>query len=312
MLQEAGAQDFILPMGYNEPWTGKMLFNSEGGYNTGANHDWEQLYEAQKGDIYTITMPTACREADYGQVQFKSPVTLQAGHSYRFSVSLQADKAVSGISVALCENEDDDICIYQIETNLSAGTKKFISKSNLTGTDIGDAKIAFRFPTAEDDVSIAISGLSIYDTTEGRELWTGCSFYNWCFYADEWGNRIPDPQIEGRTETLSWTRPLYDDTDWSEAPIPIGRPDGSFIQAGSDAPSPSRKYTPSRATCSTSSTMTTTASGSTAHSSTRQTTGPSAPKPSSWRFLPNCCKEAATSLQPTYSRTGAASSTTAD
>ncbi len=230
MLQEAGAQDFILPMGYNEPWTGKMLFNSEGGYNTGANHDWEQLYEAQKGDIYTITMPTACREADYGQVQFKSPVTLQAGHSYRFSVSLQADKAVSDISVALCENEDDGICIYQIETNLSAGTKKFISKSNLTGTDIGDAKIAFRFPTTEDDVSIAISGLSIYDTTEGRELWTGCSFYNWCFYADEWGNRIPDPQIEGRTETLSWTRPLYDDTDWSEAPMPIGSPDVSFIQ----------------------------------------------------------------------------------
>ena len=40
MLQEADAQDFILPMGSNEPWTGKMLFNSEGGYNTGANHDW--------------------------------------------------------------------------------------------------------------------------------------------------------------------------------------------------------------------------------------------------------------------------------
>ena len=28
----AWAQDFILPMGYQEPWVGKLLFNSEGGY----------------------------------------------------------------------------------------------------------------------------------------------------------------------------------------------------------------------------------------------------------------------------------------
>ena len=37
-------------MGYVTPWTGKVLFNSWGGYDTGGLHDWEKLYEAQADD----------------------------------------------------------------------------------------------------------------------------------------------------------------------------------------------------------------------------------------------------------------------
>lgn len=36
------AQTLIVPMGYNEPWTGKLLYNSEGGYNTYGKHAWEK------------------------------------------------------------------------------------------------------------------------------------------------------------------------------------------------------------------------------------------------------------------------------
>ena len=50
----ATAQEFIVPFGYEEPWVGKLLFNSEGGYNfdyaspsNNPLHAWEQLYEAQ-------------------------------------------------------------------------------------------------------------------------------------------------------------------------------------------------------------------------------------------------------------------------
>ena len=90
-LPLVSAQDFILPMGYSEPWVGKLLFNSEGGYGTGGTHAWEQLYEVQEGEVYTITMPTACYEAAYGRVQFKTPITLHSDHTYRFSMSLQAN-----------------------------------------------------------------------------------------------------------------------------------------------------------------------------------------------------------------------------
>ena len=220
--QPLAAQDFILPMGYDQPWTGKLLFNSEGGYNTGGTHAWEQLYEAQPGDVYTITMPTACYQPEYGRVQFKTPITLLADHTYRLLVSLTSDKDISGVNIALCENEDDDICLANATGSITANKKITFTRSKLTGTDIEDAKIALEFPTTEDNTVITISGISIYDTTESRELWTGTSFYNWCFYADESGGRIEDMQIDGRTETLSWTLPDFDDSLWAEALMPIG------------------------------------------------------------------------------------------
>ncbi|MCH5169368.1 MAG: lamin tail domain-containing protein [Prevotellaceae bacterium] len=216
------AQSFILPMGYQEPWTSKLLFNHEGGFNTGGTHAWEQLYEAQAGDVYTITMPTACCHAEYGRVQFKTPVTLHADHTYRFFISLTADKDISGVNIALCENEDESICLTTTTGNLQANKKITLSRTKLTGTHIEDAKIALDFPTTEDNTVITISNISIYDTTEERELWTGTSFYNWCYYANESGQRIRDMQIEGRTETLSWTLPDFDDSQWSEAVMPIG------------------------------------------------------------------------------------------
>ena len=223
------AQEYILPMGYIEPWTGKLLFNSEGGYNydfarpsNNPLHAWEQLYEVQEGDVYTITMPTACYDAEYGRLQFKTPITLHADHTYRFTLKLQADKTISDITVALSENEDDSIYLFDATLNLTADQEKTFSRSKLEGTDIEDVKIALGFPTTEDNTSITISKISIYDVTEKRELWTGTSFYNWCYYADEWGTRIKDMEIEGRTETLSWTQAEFDDSEWSEAVMPIG------------------------------------------------------------------------------------------
>ncbi|MCR5851262.1 MAG: lamin tail domain-containing protein [Bacteroidaceae bacterium] len=229
-LPLVSAQDFILPMGYSEPWVGKLLFNSEGGYGTGGTHAWEQLYEVQEGEVYTITMPTACYEAAYGRVQFKTPITLHSDHTYRFSMSLQANKNVTGVNIALSENEDDGIYLTAFSTNLTADGRKSISRANLTGVDIEDAKIAFEFPTTEEGTTITLSNISIFDTTEGRELWTGTSFYNWCYYANEEGRRITDMEIGGRTETLSWTQADFDDSEWAEAIMPIGSWDVSGVQ----------------------------------------------------------------------------------
>ena len=228
-LSIAYAQEFILPMGYEEPWVGRLLFNSEGGYNfdfaipsNNPIHGWEKLYEAQKGDVYTITMPTPCYEASNGRVQFKTPITLNAEHSYRFSLSLQANKDLEGINITLCENEDDENIFTSATVNLTEDKKTSYTRSNLKGAFIEDAKIAFEIPTTEDSTIISISNISIYDQTDKRELWTGTSFYNWCYYVNEAGERIKDMAIEGRTETFSWTEADFDDSEWAEAMMPIG------------------------------------------------------------------------------------------
>ena len=234
----ASAQEFILPMGYQEPWTGKLLFNSEGGYNfdwaipsNNPIHGWEQLYEASKSDTYTISMPTACYDGYFGRVQFKTPITIQADHTYRFTISLQSNNAISDVCIALSENENDDINLFYATTNLSAGVKKTFTRNNLSGTDLEDTKIALEFPTTEDNTTITLTGITIYDLTEERELWDGTSFYNWCYYANEDGQRIQDMQISGRNETLSWTEADFDDSQWSETLMPIGSSDVNFIQS---------------------------------------------------------------------------------
>ena len=225
------AQTFIVPMGYNEPWTGKLLYNSEGGYNTYGKHAWEQLYEAQSDDVYTITMPTVCRYQDYGRVQFKTPITLQADHTYHFRLKLKANNAISNVGISLCANEDDGYSMVNGTTNLTAGKEVTFSRVNVTGADIEDAKIALGFPTTTANTVITLSSISIYDKTEQRELWAGTSFYNWCYYADEYGSRIVDMQIDGRNETLSWTQADFDDSQWAQTLMPIGSTDVSFIQS---------------------------------------------------------------------------------
>ena len=71
-----------LPLGYEETWTARLLFNSEGGYagnytNVESDiHGWSKLYEAQENDVYTISMPTRVSTPRNGRVQFKTPITL--------------------------------------------------------------------------------------------------------------------------------------------------------------------------------------------------------------------------------------------
>ena len=218
-----------LPMGYNETWTARVLFNSEGGYTGNYSneesdiHGWEKLYEAQNGDVYTITMPTKALYNDYAKVQFKTPITLDATHKYRLKMSITANQGISGTSLSISENEDDASVLKSTEINLLANSTYYFSASNLTGTSINDAKLEFCFPTTEDNAVIKIENISLYDQTSKLELWKGTSFYNWCYYANpETGSRIKDMAIEGRKETLSWTKADFDDSQWQEAEMPIG------------------------------------------------------------------------------------------
>ena len=212
----------LLDMGYITPWVGKTLFNSEGGYNTGYKHAWEQLYEAANSNVYTISMPTACYDGSYGRVQFKTPITFAADHNYRISIAFQSNNDIAEVHVSLCENEDDSRSILDDYISLTADKKTTFMRSNLTGTDIADAKIALEFPTSEDNTTITLSNISIYDMTEKKDLWSGTSYYNWCYYANPWGERITDMQISGRNETLSWTEADYNDSAWTETLMPIG------------------------------------------------------------------------------------------
>lgn len=218
-----------LPMGYNKTWTARLLFNSEGGY-AGNNstiesdiHGWSKLYEAQPGDIYLISMPTPVSDAYNGRVQFKTPITIQEDHTYRFKATLSVDKGTADIILSLSENEDDDNDFFFNVYALEANKEQQIEESGIQGADIQDMKLALSISTVEDNTNIRLSGLSLYDETSQQELWIGTSYYNYCYYKDEQTHqRIKDMKIEGRVETMSWTDADFDDSMWAEAEMPIG------------------------------------------------------------------------------------------
>ena len=218
-----------LPMGYDMTWTARLLFNSEGGYagnNTNIEsdiHGWSKLYEAQQNDVYQISMPTSVTNPNNGRVQFKTPITIQEDHTYQFRATLSIDKATAGITLMLSENEDDNNFFFSDTYTLEAGRERKIVEKEIPGSDINDMKLALYISTWEDNTKIRLSGISLYDETDQKEIWVGTSYYNYCYYRDEetW-RRIKDMKIEGRVETLTWTDADFDDSMWTEAPMPIG------------------------------------------------------------------------------------------
>lgn len=218
-----------LAMGYDIPWTARLLFNPQGGYafnntnNENPIHGWEKLYEAQAGDIYTITMPTYALDAANARVQFKTPITINASHKYKFSITFTANQNISSSILSLSENEDDAKVLKSESINLLTNTPFNYSVSNLTGVYINDMKLELDFPTMDDNANIKIENISLYDQTDLKEVWVGTSFYNWCYYADpNTSSRIKDMTIDGRKETLSWSNINFDDSQWQEALMPIG------------------------------------------------------------------------------------------
>lgn len=221
-----------LPMGFVESWNARILFNPEGGYNGQQNnveseiHGWEKLYEAKSEDKYTISLPIAAMSAENARVQFHTPITLKASGKYQVRVVLKSDHDLSSIRMILGESNQENKELLNVATNLTAGEEKTIIKSYLTGTDIEDLRMEFRIPTKEDNTNIEISQVRILDQSDKKDLWNGTSYFNWCYYVDpSTGKRIKDMPIEGRQETLSWTKPDHDDSMWTEVAMPIGNSD---------------------------------------------------------------------------------------
>lgn len=223
-----------LPMGYEQPWTAKVLFNSWGGYNTGGLHDWEKLYQAQADDKYTIHL-LGRNDAEWTQqVQFRTPINIDADRSYTLKMNITASKPMGNVTLAVTELDDDNVKaghdVYPVEDG-----EETPIEMELSGVAIKDAKIQFNFATLEKGTDVTISGMSLVDETDGKELWVGTSYYNYCYVTDidtirneedetetYVARQIADPVIDGRVETLSWTDPDFDDSMWSDQEMPMG------------------------------------------------------------------------------------------
>ena len=228
-----------IDMGYVTPWTGKVLFNSWGGYNTNGLHDWEKLYEAQADDKYTIHLEGR-NDGDWQQqVYFKTPIDLSADKEYTLRLKMKASKPMGNVTIAVTELDDDQVIAgyesFTLDPTEEDGTS--IEMVLDRHVDVKDLKIQFNLATQERGTDVTISEMSLMDEDDEKELWVGTSYFNYCYVTDtdtvptvdpETGNevypvrQIKDPVIDGRVETKSWIDPDFDDSMWSEQEMPMG------------------------------------------------------------------------------------------
>ena len=233
-LQEGG-----LEMGYVKPWDGKVIFNSYGGYNYAGNndphplHNWEKLYEAQEGDVYVVPMAGSSEPDAWGsQMHFKTPITLTDGEIYTVKFKLNATGNYTDVRVKICDNDNDEeeATAYDDYTSIDAGVETEFDQEIEGLEAIKNLKLVFDFAGGAGNDTIKISEMSIKDES-GNELWIGTHYFNFFYmtkssYNEETGETTLEelkwPDVEGRVETMAWTLPDFDDTEWDTWKMPCG------------------------------------------------------------------------------------------
>ena len=195
------------------------------------------------------------------QLQFKTPIRILEDRSYKFKVKLAADKPFAAVIVKLTDNDDDDIELAYENVIIEQGLDTEI-ETELYGTAANNFKIAFDFGGGEPGATVTIKEISLADVTDGddeaQELWVGTHYFNFFYmtkavttyyiydetlndgegdyrvataeeieneaydYEDVTYETVNAPELTGRTETLAWTLPDFDDSMWDEQMMPTG------------------------------------------------------------------------------------------
>lgn len=217
-------------MGYVTPWTGKTIFNSWGGYNynnsssfrnAGAKNEWEALYEAMPGDVYTLHMTTETMDQWGAQLHFKTPINLDENKTYTLKFKLTPTCDIDQVTVKVCERDNDEVIAYD-ETDITLSENEaYTFEEELDAVAIENMKLVFDFAMGYKDNDVVISDLSLTDET-GKELWVGTHYFNYMYFLDMEGNQVKTPRLDGRTETKAWTNVGFDDSNWDDTAMPIG------------------------------------------------------------------------------------------
>ena len=205
-----------LQLGYITPWDGKTLFCPERHYNG----EWPVLCQAAAGDVYTVTLPNATNGAGEAQIHFRTPINLDAGHSYAFNMNLKMTESGDNVLNAQVTLADDYGEAGSQSVRMIRGRSNQVS-FNISSTDINNLRLTVDAGGNSDNTVLEISDISLRDETENKEIWQGSAFYNLYYYAP-YGSRTADPYMAGTTASEAWTLPDFDDSLWDDTTMPIG------------------------------------------------------------------------------------------
>ncbi len=124
---------------------------------------FESLFELGNND-YNITVPSACYAQWQAQVHFHTDLNTVSSSNYDFSLILNSDKDISGVTVKLTNEADGGDFYFADDINLKAGEDYIFWKSDMPGLDLSQIKLVLDFGRVmADDAHINVRNVVLKD-----------------------------------------------------------------------------------------------------------------------------------------------------
>ncbi len=111
------------------------------------------------GNSYKFALPTATTDQWQAQVHFHSTLNSNAANSYDFQCILTANQNLSGVTVKLAKEGDDDTFYFTERIDLSAFEEYAFRMSALPGLDMESINLVFDFGGNPENTEITISDI---------------------------------------------------------------------------------------------------------------------------------------------------------
>jgi hypothetical protein len=220
------AWHYILEIEGEAPFSG-FVYNSEFNMWRKANvadptfyyaPGWGQIadpaYEYNDG-TYTVTLPTATSDVWQAQMHLVTDIATSSANNYDFSVVLNSNTDHPHVTVKLVDSTDDNVFYFADAVALKANEDYVFYYYDMPGIDINAVKLVLDFGGNADNTKVTASNIVLknhadddgtvvpvvtepdvdwVDFASAANLWYGCSYTNFFYYAPNWG-QIADPEL---------------------------------------------------------------------------------------------------------------------
>jgi hypothetical protein len=179
---------------------------------------WGQIadpaYEYNDG-TYTVTLPTATSDVWQAQMHLVTDIATSSANNYDFSVVLNSNTDHPHVTVKLVDSTDDNVFYFADAVALKANEDYVFYYYDMPGIDINAVKLVLDFGGNADNTKVTASNIVLknhadddgtvvpvvtepdvdwVDFASAANLWYGCSYTNFFYYAPNWG-QIADPEL---------------------------------------------------------------------------------------------------------------------
>jgi hypothetical protein len=129
---------------------------------------WNQIADPAvtvNGNSYAIALPSATSDQWQAQVAFKTTMTTNTTNSYDFHCILNSNKNITGVTVKLVKEGDDETFYFAERVNLIAFEDYKFEKVAMTGIDMEKVNLFFDFGGNPAETEVTVSNVILKEST---------------------------------------------------------------------------------------------------------------------------------------------------